>query len=163
MPDTDLLDSSYYRPLFQLLHAMDQDIERLYTSRGTAVRSRFVGPLITLSRRGPLTVKELASAREVSHSAMSQTVASMAKAGLVRTEPGVDARSRVVTPTEQAEQLMPLLRAEWRSTEAVTRALDEEIAHPIMRAVEAIAAALAEKPFAERLEEAVEQRLRADS
>lgn len=163
MADPDLLDSAYYRPLFQLLHAMDQEIERLYTSRGTSVRSRFVGPLITLSRRGPLTVKELASAREVSHSAMSQTVASMTKAGLVRTEPGKDARARVVTLTDEGSELIPLLRAEWRSTEAVTRALDAEIAHPIMRAVEAITAALAEKPFRERLEESLDEHLRADS
>ncbi|MBB2892892.1 MarR family winged helix-turn-helix transcriptional regulator [Flexivirga oryzae] len=163
MPDIDLLDSSYYRPLFQLLHTMDQDIERLYTSRGKTIRSRFVGPLITLSRRGPLTVKELASAQEVSHSGMSQTVASMAKAGLVRSEPGEDARSRIVTLTEEANDLIPLLRAEWRSTESVVRALDEEIAHPIMQAVDAIKAALAKQPFAERLEEALDKHLREDS
>lgn len=161
MPEPDLLDSAYYRPLFQLLHAMDQEVERLYTSRGTSIRSRFVGPLITLSRRGPLTVKDLAIAQDVSHSAMSQTVASMGKAGLVLTEPGDDARSRVVIPTDEAHELLPLLRAEWRSTEAVTRALDAEVAHPILRAVEAINAALAKKSFGERLEESLEAHLHA--
>ncbi|RNI25132.1 MarR family winged helix-turn-helix transcriptional regulator [Flexivirga caeni] len=163
MLEPDLLDSSYYRPLAQLLRAMDQEVERLYTSRGMTIRSRFVGPLITLSRRGPLTVKDLAIAQEVSHSAMSQTVASMTKAGLVRTEPGEDARSRVVIPTDEANELIPLLRAEWRSTEAVTRALDGEIAHPIMRAVEAINAALEKKSFRERLEEALAENLRSES
>lgn len=161
MPEPDLLDSAYYRPLFQLLHAMDQEIEQLYASRGKSIRTRHVGPLITLSRRGPLTVKDLASAQEVSHSAMSQTVASMSKAGLVRTTPGADARSRVVTPTSAGQELIPLLRAEWRSTEAVVRALDAEVAHPIMQAVEALTAALERKSFRERLEESLEKHLTA--
>lgn len=161
MPDQDLLDSSYYRPLFQLLHAMDQEIEKLYTTRGRSVRSRSVGPLISLSRRGPMSVKDLAIDREVSHSAMSQTVAGLTRDGLVRVDPGEDARTRIVSLTPEGEELLPLLRAEWRSTESVLRALDGEIAHPILRAVEAITAALAEKPFQERLEAAVTKQLDA--
>lgn len=157
MPEPDLLDSAYYRPLFKLLHAMDQDIEAVYSSRGRSVGSRTVGPLIALSRRGPMSVKELAIDREVSHSAMSQTVAGLVRDGLVRSDPGADARTRVISLTPEGEQLVPLVRAEWRSTESVTRALDAEIAHPIMRAVEAINAALAKKSFRERLEEALQQ------
>lgn len=161
MPEPDLLDSAYYRPLFQLLHAMDQDIEAVYTSRGRSVGSRSVGPLISLSRNGPMTVKELALDREVSHSAMSQTVAGLTREGLVRSDPGTDARTRIISLTPEGDELIPLLRAEWRSTEAVVRALDDEIEHPLMQAVEALTAALAEKSFRERLEESVEHHLRA--
>jgi DNA-binding MarR family transcriptional regulator len=159
MPDQDLLDSSYYRPLFKLLHALDQEIEKLYTSRGKSVRSRSVGPLISLSRFGPMSVKDLAIDREVSHSAMSQTVTALTREGLVRVDPGEDARTRIVSLTPAGEEIAPLVRAEWRSTESVLRALDDEIAQPIMRAVKAINAALAERPFDERLEEALEQQL----
>ncbi|GAB3491265.1 MarR family winged helix-turn-helix transcriptional regulator [Flexivirga lutea] len=159
MPEPDLLDSSYYRPLFQLLHAMDQDIEAVYASRGRAVGSRSVGPLISLSRNGPMTVKELAIDREVSHSAMSQTVAGLTRDGYVRSDPGTDARTRVISLTPEGEELIPLLRAEWRSTEAVLRGLDDQSPHPIMQAVDALAAALADKPFRERLEESVEHHL----
>lgn len=159
MPEPDLLDSAYYRPLFQLLHAMDQDIEAVYTARGRAVGSRSVGPLISLSRNGPMTVKELALDREVSHSAMSQTVAGLTRDGYVRSDPGTDARTRVISLTPEGEEFIPLLRAEWRSTEAVLRALDDEIAHPVLRAVEALAAALAKRSFRDRLEEAVEHHL----
>ena len=159
MPDQDLLDSSYYRPLFKLLHALDQEIEKLYTSRGKSVRSRSVGPLISLSRFGPMSVKDLAIDREVSHSAMSQTVTALTREGLVRVDPGEDARTRIVSLTPAGEEIAPLVRAEWRSTESVLRALDDETAQPIMRAVKAINAALAERPFDERLEEALEQQL----
>ncbi|HWC22337.1 MAG TPA: hypothetical protein VG502_08580 [Flexivirga sp.] len=159
MPDQDLLDSSYYRPLFKLMHAMDQEIEKLYTSRGKSVRSRSVGPLISLSRFGPMSVKDLAIDREVSHSAMSQTVTGLAREGLVRLDPGEDARTRIVSLTAAGEEIAPLVRAEWRATESVLRALDAEIDQPIMRAVEAIRAALAERPFHDRLEEALETQL----
>lgn len=161
MPTPDLLNSAYYRPLFKMLHAMDQDIEAVYTSRGLSVGSRTVGPLIALSQQGPMTVKELAIAREVSHSAMSQTVAGLIRDGLVRSDPGADARTRVISLTPQGAELIPLVRAEWRSTEEVVRALDEEIGHPIMRAVEELNAALAKKSFRERLKAAVEEHLRA--
>lgn len=162
MPDQDLLDSSYYRPLFKLLQALDQDIEKLYTSRGKSIRSRSVGPLISLSRFGPMSVKDLAIDREVSHSAMSQTITALSREGLVRVDPGEDARTRIVSLTPAGEEIAPLVRAEWRSTESVLRALDEEISAPIMRAVEAIEVALAERPFPERLEEALAEQLQED-
>src|SRR3954452_6118833 len=107
-PDA-LLDSSYYRPLFQLLAGMDRDIAELCTERGhRSVSTRFVGPLVELSRTGPMSVRELAAAREVTHSAMSQTVAAMSRAGLVTTEPGEDARTRMVSLAPAAAELVPL-------------------------------------------------------
>ena len=67
---------------------MAQDIASLYTHAGiTGMRTRFVGPLIQLSRREPMTIQELATSVEVTHSAMSQTAAAMRRAGLVE---GVD-------------------------------------------------------------------------
>ncbi|MEW2386465.1 hypothetical protein AB0873_31030 [Micromonospora sp. NPDC047707] len=74
----DLLDSSHWRPLWQMLNAMDQDIASLYDDAGiTGLRNRFVGPLIQLGRHGSMTIQELATAVEVTHSAMSQTAAAM--------------------------------------------------------------------------------------
>ncbi|TWP33883.1 MarR family winged helix-turn-helix transcriptional regulator [Leekyejoonella antrihumi] len=161
MTEIDLLQSSYYRPLFQLLHDMDRDILALYADRGESrvISSRFVGPLITLSQRGPLPVKELAAAREVTHSAMSQTASAMAKAGLVTIDPGQDARTRVVSPTAQARRIMPLLQAEWRATEATVRALDDELAYPLMQAVREALEALKQVSFADRLQQNLAEQL----
>src|SRR5690349_19019310 len=91
---------------------MDADIAGLYAEAGIeGVRTRFVGPIIDLARAGPLTVKELAERRKVTHSAMSQ------------------------------------------ATEATVRALDAELPYPIMQVVADIRAALAARPFAQRLRE----------
>jgi DNA-binding MarR family transcriptional regulator len=148
----DLLDSSYYGPLFRLLADMDADIAGLYAEAGIeGVRTRFVGPMIELGRGGPLTIKEIAGRRKVSHSAMSQTVAAMRKAGLVEPAEDSDGRKRRVQLTARSRELLPFLQAEWRATEATVLALDAELPYPIMRAVADIQAALSARPFAQRL------------
>ena len=152
MSEPDLLDSSYYGPLFRLLADMEADIAGLYAEAGIdGVRTRFVGPLIDLSRFGPLTVKGLAERRQVSHSAMSQTVAAMRQAGLVAPAGDSDGRARPVQLTDHAREIVPFLQAEWRATEAAVRALDAELPYPIMRAVADLRAALTARPFAQRL------------
>ena len=152
MSEPDPPDSSYYGPLFRLLAEMDADIAALYAEAGISdVRTRFVGPIIELSRTGPLTVKALAERRQVSHSAMSQTVAAMRKAGLVEPAAGSDGRARPVRLTARAREIVPFLEAEWRATEATVRALDAELPYPIMRVVADLRAALATRPFARRL------------
>ncbi|MFI7540320.1 MarR family winged helix-turn-helix transcriptional regulator [Actinoplanes sp. NPDC049599] len=152
MTTPDLLDSSYYGPLFRLLGDMDADIAGLYAEAGIdGVRTRFVGPIIELSRSGPLTIKGLAERRQVSHSAMSQTVAAMRKAGLVEAAADSDGRARRVQLTARSREIVPFLQAEWRATEATVLALDAELPYPIMRVVADIRAALATRPFARRL------------
>jgi DNA-binding MarR family transcriptional regulator len=148
----DLLDSSYYGPLFALLARMDRDIAELYTEAGIeGVRTRFVGPMIELSRFGPLTIKDLAASRRVSHSAMSQTVAAMRKSGLVEPAEDSDGRARRIQLTARSREIVPFLQAEWRATEATVRALDAELAYPLMKVVADLEAALASRPFAQRL------------
>jgi DNA-binding MarR family transcriptional regulator len=154
MTAPDLIDSSYYGPLFRLLAQMDADIAGLYAEAGIdGVRTRFVGPIIELARSGPLSIKELAERRQVSHSAMSQTAAAMRKAGLVEPAADSDGRARRVTLTGRAREIVPFLQAEWRATEATVRALDAELPYPIMQAVAEIEAALRSRPFAQRLRE----------
>lgn len=153
-PPEDLLDSSHWRPLRLLLAEIDQAIASLYEQAGiTGVRTRFVGPLIQLSRRESMTIQELAVAMEVTHSAMSQTVAAMRRAGLVEGAEGTDGRTRRVRLTGRSRELLPFLAAEWRATEASIRELDAEIPYPLSRVVDDLRAALAARPFGDRLAE----------
>lgn len=165
-PPADLVESSYYRPLFRLLARMDADILGIYAASGhAAIKSRFVGPLTELHRDGDLTVRQLADRRELSHSAMSQTVAAMRRAGLVELAPGEhDARTRVVRLTPNGREIAPLATAEWRATEATVRELDAQIRHPLMRAVAEVEKALAAEPFDARLRRHLdEQRSTSDT
>ena len=148
----DLLDSNHWSDLHALLADLDRDIAALYTEAGIeGMRTRFVGPLIALHRFGPMTIRELAARRGVSHSAMSQTAAAMARAGFVESAAGDDGRTRPIGLTARSREIMPFLVAEWRSTEAAVRQLDEELPYSMTQVVTDLRALLAARPFAERL------------
>jgi DNA-binding MarR family transcriptional regulator len=148
----DPSEQSRWRPLRQLLDAMDADIARLYTERGIAgVRPRFVGPLIRLGRRGPMTIRQLADSLDVTHSATSQTVAALQRDGLVTTTAGADARTREVALTERARDLLPFLEAEWRATEQVVAELEAEIPYALSQVVQDLQAALGRRSFHDRI------------
>jgi DNA-binding MarR family transcriptional regulator len=151
-PTPDLVDSSLWRPVWQLLGSIDRDIADLYAEAGLAdVRPRFTGPLIRLARRGPMTIQQLADLAGGTHSAMSQTVAAMRAAGFVESAVGPDSRTRLIALTDQARSVVPFLEAEWRATESVLLELEAEVPHALSRAALDIRAALSARPFAERL------------
>lgn len=161
MTEPDLLDSSHYGGLFRVLADMDRDIAGLYAEAGIGgVRTRFVGPLIDLHRYGPLTVKELAERRQGTHSAMSQTVTAMRKAGLVESAEDRDGRNRRVRLTAKSREIVPFLQAEWRATEATVLALDAELPYPVARLVGDLRAALSARPFAQRLRDHLAEQAR---
>jgi DNA-binding MarR family transcriptional regulator len=148
----DPSEQGRWRSLFRLLDAMDADIARLYTERGIAgVRPRFVAPLIRLGRRGGMTIRQLAESLEVTHSAMSQTVAALQRDGLVSTAAGADARTREVVLTERARELLPFLETEWRATEDVVAELDAEIPYALSQVAQDLEAALARRSFHDRI------------
>jgi DNA-binding MarR family transcriptional regulator len=143
-----------WRPLRLLLDAMEADIARIYAEHGISdIRPRHVGPLIRLGRSGPMSIRELADALTVTHSAMSQTVSALRRAGLVRNVPGADARLRRVALTERARAVLPFLEAEWRATEGAVAELEAEIPYPLSRVVQDLEAALARRSFRDRIAE----------
>ena len=150
--DQDPTEVSRWRPLRLLLDAMDGEIARLYAEREVAgIRPRHVGPLIRLGRRGPMSIRELADALAVTHSAMSQTVSALRREGLVHDVPGGDARTRRVALTERAQEVLPFLEAEWRATERAVADLEDEIPYPLSQVVRDIEAALARRSFRDRI------------
>ncbi len=107
--------------------------------------------LMFLDTAGPMTIKRLAEECGVTHSAMSQSVTQMRAAGLVRSEPGADARSRLVHLTPAGRDVVPPLRAEWAATEAALAELEDELAYPPSRVAEDLRQAIARRPFSERV------------
>ena len=100
-----------------------------------------------------MTIAELARSVERTHSAMSQKVAAMRAAGLVRTRTGPDARSKVVMLTAKARRLVGRLAAEWRATEAAVAELEAEVPCPLSRVVADLQAALERRSFHDRIAE----------
>jgi DNA-binding MarR family transcriptional regulator len=150
----DPTEQSLWRPLRLLQSAMDDEIARLYIeSHHDEVKPSYVMELLRLNARGPMTITELAESVQRTHSATSQKVAAMRAAGLVRTVPGADARTRKVTLTAKARRMAGKLAAEWRATEAALAEIEQEIPYPLSQVVRDMAAALARKSFHDRIAE----------
>jgi DNA-binding MarR family transcriptional regulator len=98
-----------------------------------------------------MTIRQLAASVGRTHSASSQKVAAMTKAGLVETSPGPDARTRRVQVTDRARDLVGRMRAEWLATEEALAELEAETPYPLSRAVAELNAALDRRSFHQRL------------
>ncbi|MGF1431069.1 MarR family winged helix-turn-helix transcriptional regulator [Kitasatospora sp. LaBMicrA B282] len=151
-PAPDPSQESLWRPLRLLQSAMDDDIGRLYTEhRIEGLKPSFILELLRLHARGPMTITELAESVQRTHSALSQKVAAMRKAGWVQTVPGDDARTKKVTLTDQARSVIGRLAAEWRATEAALVELEAELPYPLSRVVRDIEQALGRTSFHDRI------------
>ena len=152
--EPDPTEQSRWRGLRLLQAAMDAEIAQLYTeAQIEGLKPSFVMDLLRLNARGPMTITELAQSVQRTHSATSQKVAAMRSAGLVRTMPGPDARSKKVALTTNAKRMVPRLAAEWRATEAAIDEIETEIPYPLSRVVTDIEEVLQRKGFHDRIAE----------
>jgi DNA-binding MarR family transcriptional regulator len=155
MAEGDMIDpteQSRWRPLRLLLDAMDADIARIYAeARIDDLKPSFVLELLRLHARGPMTITELAESVHRTHSALSQKVAAMRRAGLVRTVAGPDARSKRVTLTAKARRIAARLAAEWRATEAAVAEIEAELPYPLSQVATDIERALHRRSFHDRI------------
>lgn len=137
---------------------MDADVGLALADLGLRdYRTHYSAVLRLLAERGPATIKQIAEARGVTHSAASQTVAEMTRRGLLALRPGSDARQRQVRLTPKARRLLPAINAEWEATDAASAALDAELPYPLSRLIDDLAAALERRRFRARIADAAAQ------
>lgn len=138
--------------LRHVLELLDGAVAEIYRDLGVpGFRPRYTPILRILAAHGPQSIRDLANATSVTHSAASQTVAQLAREGLVELEPGRDARQRIVHLTPSARSLLPVLDAEWAATTAAASELERELPFSLSALLTATTAALARKPFHERI------------
>lgn len=141
--------------LRHVLELLDGDVAKVYTELGLAdYRPRYSPVVRALLADGPMPIRDLARAVGVTHSAASQTVAQMNRAGLVDLTPGTDARQRLVSLTEKARSLLPVVTAEWSATTAAMRTLDTELSMPLADLLTELATALTRRSFRHRISDA---------
>lgn len=138
--------------LTTLLDLLDNGVSRVYSEAGLpGLRVRFAPVLLVVADDGPCSIRAVAAAVGVTHSAASQTVAAMARAGLVATVQGDDARTRMVTLTDEGRRVLPVLRAEVAATTAAAEELEAELSMPLHALVDEALAALARRPMYDRI------------
>ncbi|MEU8004840.1 MarR family winged helix-turn-helix transcriptional regulator [Catellatospora sp. NPDC049111] len=141
--------------LRHVLELLDGDVAKVYAERDLAdYRPRYSPVVRALLAQGPMPIRDLARTVGVTHSAASQTVAQMNRAGLVDLTPGTDARQRLVSLTTKAHDLLPLITAEWSATTAAMRTLDTELSMPLSDLLTELTTALTRRPFRQRITDA---------
>ncbi|WP_433217714.1 MarR family winged helix-turn-helix transcriptional regulator [Microtetraspora malaysiensis] len=140
--------------LRHVLELLDGDVAKVYDELGLPdYRPRFSPYVRVLVIDGPASIRELAAKVGVTHSAASQTVAQLARSGLVVLEPGADARQRIVSLTPQAREILPVIEAEWAATAAAARGLDAELPMPLADLLAEAVRALRRMSFRDRIAE----------
>jgi DNA-binding MarR family transcriptional regulator len=141
--------------LRHVLEVLDGGVAQVYADLGLPdYRPRFSPVVRALVALGPSSIRDLAAAIGVTHSAASQTVAQMARSGLVSLEPGADARQRIVYLTDRTRSLLPVINAEWAATVAAATQMDEELPVPLGQMLTAILRAVERRPMRERIGDA---------
>ena len=137
--------------LRHLVELLDSDVEAVYREQGLDCRSRFTPVIRHLERAGPSSIRQIAAASGLTHSAISQTVSEMLKKGLVTSVTGTDARERIISFTPAGERLLPKLHAIWAAIWAAADDLSDDIGDPLDEVLERAIAAAERRPFRERI------------
>jgi len=138
-----------------LLELLDGDVAHLYADLGVPdYRPRYSPVVRALVALGPLSIRDLASAVGVTHSAASQTAAQMARHGLLTLERGADARQRIARLTAQARALLPLIEAEWAATDAAAAELEAELPAALTEVLISAERAVMSRPMRTRIADA---------
>jgi DNA-binding MarR family transcriptional regulator len=138
-----------------LLDHIDSALASVYEDLGLpGFRPRYTPVVRVIAARGGCSIRDIADATGVTHSAASQTVARMARDGLVTTGPGRDGRTRLVTLTERAQSLLPTLEAEYAATTAAASSWRRSCPRPLSVLLDEVFAALERRPMRQRITDA---------
>lgn len=138
--------------LRRLTELLDGDLEQVYAAMQIDYRARYTPVYRALLARQRATIREIALDAGMSHSAASQTVAHMAKRGLVALEPGEDRRQRVVRLTDNGISLRERLEQQWTLTGLAARQLDQQLSMPLSKILMEAIDAVERVPFSQRIE-----------
>jgi DNA-binding MarR family transcriptional regulator len=138
--------------LRHLLELLDGDVDATYREAGLKYRPRYTPIMRVLAESPGASIRELAIAAGVSHSAASQTVARMKADGIVQLATTTDGRERAVRLNSQGKALLAKVRRHWAATNAAADELDRELSARLITSVEEAIAALERKPFKERIQ-----------
>lgn len=149
---------SYGRGLGTLLRhvheLLDGAVADVYAELGMPdYRPRFSPVIRSLVAGGPMPIRDIARVVGVTHSAASQTVLHLRRAGLVSLETGPDARQRIVHLTAKARAALPVIEAEWQATGRAAADLDADLPVPLADVLTAVVEALEQRSFRRRIAE----------
>jgi DNA-binding MarR family transcriptional regulator len=141
--------------LRHLIELLDGAVQQAYVDAGIHYRPRYTPLMRVLAKQHSATVGQLAELAGITQPAATQTVALMAREGLVLVAAsGTDGRQRVVRLSAQGAELLPRLQACWLATTGAADSLDAELDFPLSACLAQAIAVLGQRSFGVRINEA---------
>jgi DNA-binding MarR family transcriptional regulator len=140
--------------LRHLIELLDGAVEQAYVDAQLDYRPRYTPVLRSIMAIGPASIRDLARHAGLTHSAASQTVAQMARVGLVQLQRGTDMRQQVVSLTPKASAMIPTLERIWQVTNRAAGELESELAYPLSQIAQDAISALERQSFGDRIKAA---------
>lgn len=141
--------------LRRLIALLDGDVDRAYADAGLDFRAAFTPPIRALLDGEPRSVRDLAVATASTHSAASQIVAQLKRAGLVQDAPSSDGRERRVRLSARGHDLLPEVTVIWRQADRAAAALDAELGVRLGDIINSAIETLGHRPFLTRAAQAL--------
>lgn len=136
------------------------EVNKVYDQAGIAFDASWFPLFYLLSQKEQLTLMDIATELEVSHSAVSQLVANLKKKGLVKTSRcGDDGRRQWVVFTKKGEELLRQVLPVWKGIGQAMEAMADEHrqSRKILEAIGALERAVEEQPLAVRIIESMKK------
>lgn len=130
-----------------LVAALDDAVEQTYRDVGLNFRPRFYPYFRLLMARESASVGECVAALGFTQPAATQTLQTMARAGLIESVAGRDRRERRFALTGAARAMIPELESIWAATAGAAQALDALLPHPLGDTVDAALEQLERRSF----------------
>lgn len=132
------------------------DVNAVYKSRKISFDASWFPVFYILSGKKEVSIKEISNALKVSHSAISQLVASLQQKGLIKSVISKkDARHKAITFTAKGEKLLEKIQPVWKALEKAMNELAGESGSSskrILKALTGIESGLQQKSLYERID-----------
>jgi DNA-binding MarR family transcriptional regulator len=143
--------------LRHLIEHLDDAVEHRYRAAGFGYKPRYTPVVRALLDLHEASLRQIAHHAQITHSAVSQTIAQMGDSGLVETVQGTDARQHVVRLTSKANRMVPELRSIWLATNTAADRLDTELPYSLSSLLADTISTLEKRSFEERIRSEQEQ------
>ena len=129
---------------------VERGAEEEYRAMDASYRARYTPALRALAA-GAQTISDVTARTNLTQGAVSQTIGLIVEDGLVERHALPDGRKSGLRLTGRGRNLLLELAARWAVTFEAIEALEREIGHPLLQALELAARALERESFAARL------------
>jgi DNA-binding MarR family transcriptional regulator/ribosomal protein S18 acetylase RimI-like enzyme len=137
--------------LRRLTERITQDVVNIYKEFNIDFEPRWFPVFYLLSRKGSLSIMEIASILGISHPAVNQIAAELVRHGLVKSmKHETDKRKRMLTLTAAGRELLPTLEAIWDGVHIAAKEMLYETGEDVLAVIQKMEAALDREPILSR-------------